>query len=126
MTPQAALIELLGRVGASQGNAVLVNDEDLTQWPTAAVDAMKTQGLLAKTKPASSVICPGCERECVMPVNIIPAKENFPARAFISCDKRSDISRVPVSFEKLNQWQCTINSVCDLLQPALDCGVAIN
>ena len=120
MTPQAALIELLERVGASQGNAVLVNDEELTQWPMAAVAAMKIQGLLAKTKPASSVICPGCERDCVMPVHIIPAKENLAARAFISCDKRSDISRVPVSFEKLNQWQCTIDSVCQFIAICLE------
>lgn len=120
MTPKAALIELLERVGASQGNAVLVNDEELTQWPMAAVAAMKTQGLLAKTKPASSVICPGCERDCVMPVHIIPAKENFPTRAFISCDKRSDISRVPVSFEKLNQWQCTTDFVCNFIATCLE------
>ena len=119
MTPQTALIELLERVGASQGSAVLVNDEELTQWPMAGVVAMKTQGLLAKTKPASSAICPGCEHECVMPVNIIPAKENLPARAFISCDKRSNISRVPVSFEKLNQWQCTIDFLCRFIAISL-------
>ncbi len=119
MTPQAALIELLGRVGASQGNAVLVNDEELTQWPMAAVSALKTQGLLAKTKPASSAICPGCEHECAMPVHIIPAKENSTARAFISCDKRNDISRVPVSFEKLNQWQCTIDFLCQFIATSL-------
>jgi hypothetical protein len=107
-------------VGASQGNAVLVNDEELTQWPMAAVAAMKTQELLAKTKPASSAICPGCERECVMPVHIIPAKENLPARAFISCDKRSDISRVTVSFEKLNQWQCTTDFVCEFIATCLE------
>ena len=51
MTPQAALIELLGRVGASQGAAVLVNDVELGQWPTEAVAAMKTQHLLAKARP---------------------------------------------------------------------------
>ncbi|MDP3663734.1 MAG: hypothetical protein U1D41_12890 [Nitrosomonas sp.] len=119
MTPQAALIELLERVGASQDNAVLVNDEELTQWPIAAVDAMKTQGLLTKTKPASSAICPGCEHECAMPIHIIPAKENLPARAFIACDKRNDISRVPVSFEKLTQWQCTIDSVCQFIAACL-------
>ncbi len=119
MTPQDALIELLERVGASQGNAVLVNVEELTQWPMAAVAAMKTQGLLTRTKPASSAICPGCERDCVMPVHIIPAKEDLPARAFISCDKRNDISRVTVSFEKLNQWQCTIDSVCQFIAACL-------
>ena len=85
----------------------------------AAVAALKIQGLLAKTKPASSVICPGCERDCVMPVHIIPAKENFPVRAFISCDKRSDISRVTVSLMKLNQWQCTTDFVCEFIAACL-------
>jgi hypothetical protein len=33
MTPQAALIELLARVGAGNGAVVLVSDEELSQWP---------------------------------------------------------------------------------------------
>jgi hypothetical protein len=41
MTPQAALIELLARVGAENGRAVLVSDEELSQWPAPAVVAMK-------------------------------------------------------------------------------------
>ena len=43
MTPQAALIELLGRVGAGQGAAILINEDELRQWPSAAVAAMKSQ-----------------------------------------------------------------------------------
>ena len=38
MTPIDALIELLGRVGASQGAAVLINSQELNQWPDAADD----------------------------------------------------------------------------------------
>lgn len=119
MTPQAALIELLERVGANLAKTILINEEELACWSNEAITALKIQKLLVKAKPATSAVCPGCERECVMPVHIIPAKENFPARAFISCDKRSDISRVPVSFEKLNQWQCTIDSVCQFIATCL-------
>lgn len=43
MTPKDTLIELLGRVGASQGIAVLVNGEELSQWPNTAVKAMKSK-----------------------------------------------------------------------------------
>ena len=107
MTPQAALIELLGRVGASQGAAVLINADELSQWPTEAVAAMKTQRLLTKTRNASSAICPGCERDCVMRVHVIPAEDNWPARAFISCYERDDIGHVPVDFSRLEQWQTT-------------------
>lgn len=111
MTPQAALIELLGRVGASQGAAVLINDDELSQWPSAAVAAMKSQRLIAKARPASSAICSGCERDCVMPVHTLPAKAGAP-ESFIICDKRSDINRVPVPPERLTQWQCSADLVC--------------
>ena len=118
MTPQAALIELLGRVGASQGAAVLVNDDELSQWPSAAVAAMKSQRLIAKARPASSAICLGCERDCVMPVHTLPAKAGAPA-SFIVCDKRSDINRVPVPTERLLQWQCSADLVCGFVAASL-------
>lgn len=120
MTPQAVLVELLERLGAGAAKTTLINEEELACWPGEAVAALKTQKLLTKAKPATSAICPGCERDCVMPVHIIPAKENLPARAFISCDKRSDISRVAVSFEKLNQWQCTIDFMCKFIANSLE------
>ncbi|MCP5246577.1 MAG: hypothetical protein H6937_11790 [Burkholderiales bacterium] len=119
MTPQAAMIELLERFGASAAKAIFINEEELTGWPVEAVTAFKTQKLMTKAKPATSAICSGCERECVMPVHIIPAKENSTARAFISCDKRSDISRITVSLAKLNQWQCTIDSVREFVVSSL-------
>jgi hypothetical protein len=89
MTLQAVLIELLTRVGARNGAAVFVSAEELSQWPAEAVAAMKSQKLLAKARPASSVVCPGCERECVMPVHTVPARLRGPV-SFIVCDKRSD------------------------------------
>ena len=113
MTPQAALTDLLGRVGASQGATVLINDEELNLWPGAAVAAMKSQRLLAKARPASSAICPGCERDCVMPLHTPPTK-GAPA-SFIVCDKRSDINRVAVPIERLTQWQCTADAVCGFI-----------
>jgi len=118
MTPQAALIELLGRVGASQGAAVLINDDELSQWPSAAVAAMKSQRLIAKARPASSAICSGCERDCVMPVHTLPAKTGASV-LFIVCDKRNDINRVPVLPKQLTQWQCSADLVCGFVAASL-------
>ena len=114
MTPQGALTELLARVGARNGAAVLVTDEELSQWPAAAVAAMKSQKLLAKARPALSVVCPGCEQQCVMPVHTLPVGARRPA-SFIVCDKRSDINRVPISTERLRQWRCDAEAVCEFI-----------
>jgi hypothetical protein len=118
MTPQAALIELLARMGASQDAATQLNNHELNQWPDAAVAAMKTQRLLVKAQPAISAICPGCERDCVMPVQtrIRPSRQ---AVSFIDCDKRSDVSRVPVPVERLVQWRCTDDAVCGFVAASL-------
>ena len=118
MTPQAALIELLERVGAEQGAAVLIADDELSQWPSAAVAAMKSQRVIAKARAASSAICPGCERECVMPVHTPPTTTRNPA-SFIVCDKRSDINRVPVATKRLTQWQCSVDALCGFVAASL-------
>jgi hypothetical protein len=119
MNPQSALIELLERVAARHGPAVLITDEELQQWPIAAVKAMKSQRLIANASPACSAICPGCERDCVMPVHTLQTMTGVSA-SFIVCDKRSDISRVPVPAEKLLQWRCTIDFICRFIVTCLE------
>jgi hypothetical protein len=118
MTPRDALVELLARVGAGTGPAVLVSDEELSQWPAAAVAAMKSQRLLAKARPATSAICPGCERACVMPVHTL-SRASGAAASFIVCDKRTDINRVPVSTKRLTQWRCDADAVCGFVAASL-------
>lgn len=113
-----ALLELLGRVGACRDAAVLVNDEELLQWPGAAVKAMKSQRLIVKARLASSAICPGCESNCVMPVHTLPATTHKQS-SFIVCDKRSDINRVPVPAARLIQWQCNTDLVSGFIASSL-------
>lgn len=118
MKPVDALIELLDRVGANHGTAVLVNDDELRQWPSEAVKAMQSQRLVAKARPAASAICPGCEHQCVMPVHTMPTAARI-AVSFIVCDKRNDTNRVPVSVGRLIQWQCNADLVCGFIAASL-------
>lgn len=116
MTPESALADLLARLGGANGAAILVNDEELSQWPPAAVAAMKSQKLLAKARPANSVVCPGCEQACLMPVHTPPrGGGRGRVESFIVCDKRDDINRVPVSTGHLQQWRCDMASVAAFL-----------
>jgi hypothetical protein len=109
VTGAEALSELLDRIGASRDGAVFISDHELSRWPGAAVAAFKSAGLLAAASPASSVVCPGCERQCTMPVDIAPAG------AFVVCDKRSDINRVPIGTNSLVRWQASGEAVAALL-----------
>jgi hypothetical protein len=118
MKPVDVLIELLDRVGANQGAAVLVTDDELRQWPSEAVKAMKSQKLVTRARPAAGAICPGCEQQCVMPVHTPPTAAGSKA-SFIVCDKRSDINRVPVSTSCLIQWQCNAELVCKFIAATL-------
>ncbi len=118
MTPQAALIELLGRVGARLGESVTVSTEELNQWPAVAVSALKSQGLLLKARPAKSVVCPGCEQECSMTVQTLTSA-NAPASSFVVCDKRDDINRVPIPTALLALWRCDAQAVCGFIASSL-------
>lgn len=118
MTPLGVLDELLARVGAGNGAVVFVSEHELSQWPDAAVASMKAQRLLTKTRPATSAVCPGCERECVMPVHVLASAVGAPA-AFVVCDKRSDINRVAVPVSHLEQWQVSCELIADLLSRLL-------
>ena len=109
-----ALRELLALVGASKGMVLLVSEEELSRWPAAAVHVMKQQNLLIKARPAASVVCPGCEQECVMPVHTLTHKARGP-ESFVVCDKRDDINRVAVSIRMLEQWQILGASIAELL-----------
>ena len=113
-----AILELLARVGANGGAAVLVSDAELSGWPAEAVRKLKAQKLLVKASPAASVVCPGCEQECVMPVYTLPAGAGA-AASFIVCDKRDDTNRVPVAAERLSQWRCNAADVCGFVVRSL-------
>ena len=118
MTPEAALIEMLGRVGARLGESATVNTEELNQWPAAAVSALKSQGLLLKARPAKSVIFDGCEQDCSMPFHTL-TRASAPATSFVVCDKRSDINRVAIPAARLALWRCDAQAVCGFVAASL-------
>jgi len=118
MTPLNALLELLERVGASRGTATLVSEAELSRWTVEAVRQLKSQRLLTKASPATSVVCPGCDQECTMPVHTVVAGTDK-AASFVVCDKRDDINRVPVPAERLRQWQCGVKAVAALVAGSL-------
>ncbi len=106
----SALLELLERVEGSRDAAALVSEEELSRWPAEVVQELKTKKLLVRATPAGTVVCPGCEQECTMPVHTVSAGKSD-AASFVVCDKRDDINRVAVSAKRLRQWRCGVEAV---------------
>ena len=124
MTPEQAFAELLGRLGAGKGVVVLVSEEELARWPETAVRSMKKAGLLAPASPASSVVCPGCEQECSMPVYSRSTGAGT-STFFVVCDKRDDISRVPISTMNLQQWGVSLVGLAEVIARLLEVAGAV-
>lgn len=112
------LAALSARLDCSPEAAVYVGAdecEEIGELADVPVDA----GLLQPAEPASALICDGCERNCLMPVNIAPATAAQPGRAFIVCDERDDIGRVPVDLARLRRWIFSLAVLADVPRNAL-------
>ena len=107
MSPEAVLLDLGFRAGASPSREVRVEARELARWPREAVAALKSQKLLRKAQPARGTVCPGCGMQCAMPVE----RGTGPTTPWVVCDKRSDINRVPVSTDRLAQWRTSTDTL---------------
>lgn len=92
---------IIERVGAS------FYWDEVKSWPDGKLALFEKIGLLNHAQPLNEIGCDGCEENCFMPVTIIPISNTNSPRAFITCDKRDDIGRVKVEFDRLKQWQLT-------------------
>lgn len=112
MNPDDVLPTLLDRVAAAGGGAAYFSAQELAVWPASTLARMKEMELLVPSTPAASVVCPGCEEECAMPVEMATTAEGT-QRFFVVCDRRDDTSHVPVPRVQLEQWQCSPRLLAD-------------
>ena len=103
---------LLERVAAAGGRAAYFSAQELAEWPASTLGRMKEIGLLVPSTPAASVVCPGCEEECAMPVEMATTVAGV-RRFFVVCDRREDTARVQVPLVQLEQWQCSPRLLAD-------------
>lgn len=95
MKASSLLQRILRDVALGHGEAVYTSAE-VSEWPRDIVKTLRTAAVLRPAEPAVTVICPGCEENCPMPVEVIAGHSGRVARAFVACDKREDIGRVPI------------------------------
>lgn len=119
MKPEQAFAVLVERVAAYHPLPARFDEEELAQWPRAAVSALKAAKLLAKAPGATSAVCPGCEQACTMPVHT-SAREGYDPSPFVVCDKRSDINRVAIPPARLRLWKCDAEALCNWAAGSLE------
>ena len=81
--------------------------EQVREWPKGTIEIFEKAGWIKAKASAKSLVCPGCEESCFMPVNISPAIQGHPIRAYVACDRRDDMGRIPIPPEMMQQWQIT-------------------
>ena len=124
-SPETVLIDLGARLCISPNHSLRIDSRELARCAGKAVKALKAQNILRKARPARNAVCPGCERQCRMPVHgeSRPPRQatgmKGPADPFILCDKRGDINRVPVSTDRLTHWQTDADSLVRFIAGAL-------
>lgn len=118
------LAELLARIAAAGGGVVEVPGDELEGWPQDDVAALKSHAVLLPGKPADSAICAGCERACVMQVQVLP-RAGRAASLFIVCDKPVDINRVAVAPAALERWRASALGLADALARLLGSDSAV-
>lgn len=92
--------------------------DQIREWPKGALDLFQETGWIKPKADAVSVVCPGCEENCFMPVN----SRKYPTGSqalFVDCDRRDDMGRIPITPELLQQWQITGNQVAKWIGHAL-------
>ena len=119
MSPADVLPAVLDRLAAAAGEAAQFSERELAEWPAAAWARHTPGGLRVRGQPADTLTCPGCEEDCIMPVEVATTASGT-LRAFVVCDKRDDVARVAVARDLLEQWTCSPEQVADVLARLLD------
>lgn len=117
MTLADVLQEILQRLGP-EGDTVLAS-EHVRRWPRGAIEALQEAGWVIPTAAATMAECSGCEENCFKPVQVLPARNGQPARAYVACDEPPAMGRVKIHLSRLKQWQVTDAQLARWLTGAL-------
>jgi len=101
------------------GQPVELSAAELDLWPPALVAALRSEALLSRSSPPAQIVCPGCEESCIAAVESVERKRGG-THYFIACDRRSDISSVPIPRRHLEMWRASGQGLASWLAARLN------
>ncbi len=120
MTLNSVLLSLYEHLNVSQGVVTLGWGDARTWQNHKALDVMIKHRLLKEKGKAQSLECIGCEYRCFE--EVLTVETNGMLRAFIVChepEMQSQMGRINVPLERLQQWQCSVLHIAKALQRLL-------
>jgi len=101
---------------------IFVADEVAT-WPAGVLDMLTSNGTLALTDNAQTVVCDVCGHDHVEAVEYIAAPPGKGIRAYIPCPENG---RVSVSLDRLRRWKVNVGKLAEdgLIVSPLEDGTA--
>jgi hypothetical protein len=102
----------------AENKTCLISWEDVQHWPCDALDRFIQLELVSSASIAQSVECDACDKHCFMDVVSLANNDLSLCRAFIVCDDadmQSQMGRVSIPLEKLQQWQCSVKQLAKIV-----------
>ncbi len=117
MAYSPVLLDLLEHIN-STSEPVVVNWDNVQQWPPGALECLVQSGVLVSASSAQSIECNACEHHCFMEVLILEGEGDSTDRAFIVCDvpeMQDQIGRIQIPFERLQQWKTSFKQIVGVI-----------
>lgn len=111
----AILAQIVSRISEGHPRPAIFEQNEISEWSLPVVDQLLKVGLLYRGKDATSVICPGCEEQCLRPVIKRKPARARKAKALVTCDLRSDTSTVPIPIEQLRRWHSDLGALASFI-----------
>ena len=122
MIYNAVLLSLLEHLSITN-KPMIIGWRGVQSWPDGALEKLLELGIMVSAAKAQSLVCGGCEQECFMNVLTQASKHKKTTRAFIVCDDaeiQSQIGRIEIPLEQLQQWQCSAKQIAKVIADLLN------
>ena len=110
MTLDDVLGDLIFRIPPKDNG--IISWEQVREWPEEAVEIFQNAGWIKPKEPAQTVVSPGCEENCFMPVHVRKSPKGL-VKAFVTCDRLDYMGLILIPLNDLKQWQITEKQVVE-------------
>ena len=110
---------LLMRVAeAGDKEAVFLFDE-VRAWPSDAVPSLMDAKLLREVRPSQSVVCRGCEKRCLRPVDVVQLNGERPPVYVSTCNEFPDMGPFEHPPSELKRWSTSRELIARFVSRAI-------